>query len=331
MPPPGVVLELDDEIPWRARTEREKSRGEQVHFASAVEIFSWNPPKLKWMVAKLIPEKILCMIGGFAKTGKTTFTCQLILDCARGTPFLDLRTMKSRIAYFAVEETARTVCDRLKKMGLRGDEPLFTHCFPLTIDEKVIGEIITKCRREAIDAIIIDTMGSALDLEDENKSAEMTRKMRLLLKLRDAGFTVIVIHHTGKSNNNDPLQSLRGSSAIAALIDQVLMLSSGTGSQRKLKVRGRYDSDCISEMLLDFQNGRYVRLESQAKNKEKDRATVILDFLKSHENQSAKQVIEGTKLPRDSVREILQRLVAEKKVSEARSGKKGGGKVYNVL
>jgi len=219
----------------------------------------------------------------------------------------------------------------LKKMGLMGNEPLFTHCFPLILNGNVITEIITKCARKSIDAIIIDTMGSALDLEDENKSAEMTRKMRLLLKLRDAGFTVIVVHHTGKSNNNDPLQSLRGSSAIAALVDQVLMLSPGKGNQRKLKVRGRYDSECIDEILLDFQNGRYIRLESQAKNKEKDRATVILDFLKSHENQSAKQVIEGTRLPKDSVREILKQLVDENKVSDASSGKQGGGKVYNTL
>ena len=155
--------------------------------------------------------------------------------------------------------------------------------------------------------------------------------MRLLLKLRDAGFTVVVVHHTGKGDNKGILQGLRGSSAIGALIDQLLMLSPGTGNQRKLTVRGRYNSECINEMRLDFQNGRYVRLESQAKNKEKDRATVILDFLKSHENQSAKQVIEGTRLPKDSVREILKQLADENKVSEARSGKKGGGKVYIAL
>ena len=224
--------------PWEARAELEEIRKEKVHFVSAADFCNWKLPPWKWLVEKLIPEKILCMIGGFAKDGKTTLVSQLIMDCLRGAHFLGLKTTKSRIAYFAVEETARTVCDRLKKMGLRGNEPLLTHCFPLTIDEKVIGEIITKCTREAIDTIIIDTMGSALDLVDENQSAEMSRKMRLLLQLRDAGFTVIAIHHTGKTTNNDPLKSLRGSSSISATIDQLLLLSPGKGNQRKLMVRG---------------------------------------------------------------------------------------------
>ena len=67
--------------------------------------------------------------------------------------------------------------------------------------------------------IIFDTMRAAHDL-DENDSKDMAQIMGRLKEIRNAGFTVLVIHHAGKGND----RASKGSTAITDLADHVLSL-----------------------------------------------------------------------------------------------------------
>ena len=67
--------------------------------------------------------------------------------------------------------------------------------------------------------LIFDTLRAAQS-KDENDSKEMQLIMSRLKELRDAGFTILLLHHTPKSNE----RTYKGSTAILDLADHVLSL-----------------------------------------------------------------------------------------------------------
>jgi hypothetical protein len=79
--------------------------------------------------------------------------------------------------------------------------------------------------------LIFDTL-RASQMLDENSSRDMAMVMCRLKELRDMGFTVILIHHTPKSDE----RTYKGSTAIQDLCDHVLSLDRvrGVGSDQEI-------------------------------------------------------------------------------------------------
>lgn len=333
MPGPGVVCIYDENSPWEARFKRERLQGKKLHILNAADLLNWNPTPRKWNLKNLIPLPSLVMLAAYAKVGKSTFVNLLIISILQGKRFLGFQTRKSPVLLLAVEENERDVCDRLKKFGLKPEDHLSVHSGFCKNDPQTLKELKALIKEKGIEIIFIDTLSMFWKVENENDNAEITGELGPLLALRDElRCSVVLIHHDNKAQN-EGLRNMRGGSALAGIIDQGLMLKPGKNkNQRILKIEGRFNDYCQSELTIELRNNEYVVVESKAKErKAEDQKAAIFEFLKLNKDQTVKQMVEGKLGSDGKIRKILMELVDEKKVSESPRKKKGGGNAYNIL
>jgi len=175
--------------------------------------------KVEWYVEGLIPKDSLVLLSGRGGIGKTWLCLQLANAVAKGKPFMGITTTKTNVVYIDYENALPVLVERIRILS--ADPVNFWH---------TTNEVASPPRLDSSDyeifkqlpkgILVVDTL-RASHLKDENESKDMAVIMNRLKEIRDAGFTVIVLHHTSKANN----KAAKGSTAIADLADQTLALS----------------------------------------------------------------------------------------------------------
>jgi hypothetical protein len=171
----------------------------------------WPVPKSLWGV---IAENSLNMIYAKPGSGKSFIATKIVHTICSGSPFLKWKGRGNMKAYHAEGEMDRGVLARRytkidagakEKLINPGDIHVFTYA---DRDEKVLPNIADPKMQERYEAsfqdrrlILIDNLVTASDrignLDDDCKIWGSIQKW--LVKLRDRGFTIILIHHAGKS------------------------------------------------------------------------------------------------------------------------------------
>ncbi len=228
------------------------------------EYMALDIPDIEWLWEGVIPRGTLVMMAGDAKIGKSTSLRHLVRALCTAslgglgggdtrTEFLGRELRSFRIAWFSVEEAPPLFRAKLAELEIQDGPLLLQHpgSRPLSLADL---PLITRLVREhELEAIVIDPFGDFVCLEDENDAAEAGAALRPLRALtRATGCTVIVVHHTNKGR--DGLNSVRGSTAIAAGVDIVLLFDAPEGEDspvRRIRVKGRYGKHEILATLID--------------------------------------------------------------------------------
>lgn len=167
------------------------------------------------IVEDLIAEGETIGIVGKPKAGKSRVVQQMALDLTRGASFLGHHVPKPRtVLILDLENRAARVRARFQKMsdGSNGDERLFIFA-PETLADlritlansagvKALCELVAEV---GPDVLIIDTWRLLLG-GDENKTEVVVRGLRALSSLRKRlpTLAIIIVHHTGKTQGQDP-------------------------------------------------------------------------------------------------------------------------------
>lgn len=198
-----------------------------------------------WAVEKLLPEGCVGIFGSQPKAGKSTLARCLAVSVASGRLFLgELDVIRGEVIYLALEENRRTVVRQFKTVAMRGfgmSEAearetlsrigLVCGPTPKKFEEKMAALI---ARHRPV-LVIVDTMIRLLKLQDSNAYSETSTGLEPLLHLaHDRNVTVLLLHHTKKSDQGD----LLGSTGIAASADVVITLGKKEGT-RTLQAEGR--------------------------------------------------------------------------------------------
>ncbi len=182
--------------------------------------------------------------------GKSTFLLNLCLSLAAGEiciPLAPDSVKPRRILFIDCESPAPMLKSDLKQMlrQIRNAE-LASQNFIVVVDGMIRGEPLCLSRREHFeqvirwakmyqaDVIVIDTVASAFEVQDENSNAEVTRRVMNPLKrlAREANCGVIFTHHIGKSGETQSGEGAykgRGASAFGALSRTVFTLEKDAG------------------------------------------------------------------------------------------------------
>ena len=186
--------------------------------------------KQEWVVDKLIPKQSVTVLHGKGGVGKTWLMLQMGSCVADQTPFVGaLPCLKMPSYYVDFENSIATLHSRANVLGkstLKIWHSSHSTYPPPRLDSKEWGQY----KKLPPGLLIFDTL-RASQLLDENSSRAMAFIMGRLKELRDRGFTIVLIHHSPKGND----QTFKGSTSISDLCDCALSLDRVNGGGQEIE------------------------------------------------------------------------------------------------
>lgn len=219
-----------------------------IEKVSLKTVLKSSPPEVTWVWEPYIPDGSLCLLSAYMKVGKSTLAYAMATAVASGQPFLGYRTRQCPVLMLAVEEHIREVAHRFESFGAHADsqasDNIFIHNTRLDPTVIVYRDLMDAVKELGAGLIVVDTLASWWNVEDENDNAMVKRAVMPLLQVaRDTGAAVLLIHHTGKADQGGG-RAIRGASSLFALVDQALILKQSGGDdspRRVLEARGRFE------------------------------------------------------------------------------------------
>jgi AAA domain/Domain of unknown function (DUF3854) len=193
----------------------------------------------------VLPKQGLAVLGGPPKVGKSSAALNLVLRRTFGADWLGFATATGRSLILQAEISERELQSRVRLMlqdlgeTLPDERRIFfaTHR-GLRLDRHDGLQLCRRLVQEARpDLLIIDPMARFYS-GDQNSAREVGRLIGALDDLIQAyGVAVLLIHHVAKPSKDEPREGglrLRGSSALFAAVDSVLLLDKAEGGGFRL-------------------------------------------------------------------------------------------------
>lgn len=268
------------------------------------------PEPVEWVFEDYLPLGALILIAGKPKEGKTTLVYELLVNVAKGSPFLGRHTRKSHVLLLAVEEHQRDVRTRLYALGAAELDGLFVHTGSLSQSPALLAQLLSFVREHEVKLIVIDTLAAFWQIENENDASEMTKVVKPLLSLaRESGACVLLIHHARKSEGSYG-DEIRGSGALFGLVDVALILKRHeVQTQRILAAQSRY-ADTPSELVIELRENGYVALGDPSSVSKAARREKLIAAL-SDQFEEAESILKRAGLNRTQGYGLLSLLMKE--------------------
>ena len=201
----------------------------------------------EWLVDGVVVAGSATLLSGREKSGKGWLCIDLACSIALGEPWLGRAVLEGPVIYLALEESARTLRDRIRiRIGNRVDAPLHIvrldgsteETFSLENPESISALIALIDEIRPV-AVILDTLRESHSGR-EDSSDDMAPRLRPLRQIaHQLDVTLIVTHHQSKMAG-----ASRGSTAIRASFDDEISFTRNDDQQEKdirgmLKFEGR--------------------------------------------------------------------------------------------
>lgn len=209
--------------------------------------FSFNPPLLaEWaadvesdkspsfIISGILPTDNLVLLSGLPKESHKTWFAMLtalvassgknvgVLECETRTPVLYIYQEGARLATL---NRFRAICTANGLGELESLEGFwFHHRSNFLLEKKEdVADVCNFVKEKGIGVVYIDTLAKSIS-GDENSAKEIGFIIRATSEIREAGATVVLVHHlrkgsptltAGTSGYPDPDKDLRGSGALA--------------------------------------------------------------------------------------------------------------------
>ena len=247
-PPP----EYDDHMPPDPGGAADKPERRTRWAAADLLTAEFSDPV--WIVPDLIPAG-LTILAGRPKLGKSWLALQTAVAVATGGVVLNRKVERRKVLYVALEDGARRLQDRLRKLHMPSDAALTLHTdAPKLLDGGLIwltGEI----EREHYELVVIDTLARFSPqrrIEDEAATAGQLGLLQRYLLNADIG-GVIVDHHrkAGAAGAGDVIDDIMGLTTKSGVLDAAIGIYRQRGQKdATLKAVGRDQAD--AELIINF-------------------------------------------------------------------------------
>ncbi len=186
-------------------------------------LLKWNDilnldVRTEYILEKLLPMCSIILLFGRGGIGKTSLLMQIAWAIAKGLLFGNLQTRQTPVYYIDFENPLAVLKERVEKIGRA--ENLFVWHISNQIQPPKLDSSGWELYKQLPPGLLIFDTFRAAHLSDENDSKPMSMIMGRLKELREMGFTIVLLHHTPRSNEN----TFKGSGAILDLCDHVLGL-----------------------------------------------------------------------------------------------------------
>lgn len=258
------------------------------------------------------------ILAGKPKVNKTWLAQEISLAVATGgMACSEWQSLQGDVLFFALEDNKRRLQRRLSMLRPRGDWPdclTFQTAAPRMFDgfDEVVKKWADGCRAPRL--VVIDTYNYIRPMRPGDRvsyQADYADSAAISALADDLGVSILAIHHMRKMESEDPLDSISGSTGIAAGFDTVLALSRSSEGNLKLEGRGR---DILPvEIALDFNidNARWTVEGDPAVARASDERKAILHHLEQEGEAGPKEISEHIDVAYDVVRQLLPKMVRD--------------------
>lgn len=216
----------------------------KVVVQSAGKVARWRSKAGTRYAAGYVEAGAVTIIGAAPKTGKTWLALGLVRAMQDSAPFCGVPTAPGRVLYLT-EETEAVFAPKLRRFGLERAD-LHTIHWPAVWTETttwpaLAREIERQARKRKVKLIVVDTLDKWVPGAEATDTAAAAG-IAPMKRWAAAGLAVLIVHHNRKSGGTHGA-GLRGSSALAGAVDELLDLQRDPFSEdvRVLGATGRLE------------------------------------------------------------------------------------------
>ena len=290
-----------------------------------------------WIVDQILPLGGVGLIAGQPGIGKTWLSLDLAYAVAAGEKWIqNFPCRKAKVLVILGEEDSNSLVERLDLIydgrGFTYDQgdtlPVeFLVQQPVRIldDESLLDSQLEETVRDFQPGLVIIDPMRRVHGTDENDSGAMSAlfaAFRQLAAIPESTCAILVVHHLRKRSEFDEgLDRLRGSSDIAASVDSVLEVS---GDFDTLKIRhakskrGPAQESFLvrSEVDEDGARLRFVNPEEKAEEEREEARAAILDVIRGAGMEGANrsrlaEILKPRGVGKERIKKITEELVEE--------------------
>jgi len=281
----------------RASADREWARANKIHpqpewqtrifTASDLQRETFAP--IKHIVPGIVTEG-LNMLAGRPKFGKSWLALEIAIATAIGGTCLGgIEVEKGDVLYAACEDSKRRLQSRMTRL-LGATELKWPENLTLTtgwrrLDQGGVSDLaewLKSAKNPRL--IILDTLASVKPIRAINGYQEEYAALESLHRLaNDTGVAILILHHEGKSEAEDPLDTISGTLGLAGCVDTPVIVA-GTPQGKTLYVRGRDVEE--AEHAITF-------------NKETCRWSITGEAVEVHRSETRNKILAVLKTARE--------------------------------
>ena len=275
-----------------------------------------------WLVEPVLPDGSVVLLAGkydSLKTWTAFHVAKQVLETTdKPVVYLDYDMMPIAV-----------VRERLRATGLDqyvGGRLRF-HSGPdmtaLTATERW-GEVVEALLALPPGLLVIDSLKAWLLNVKLNSDSDVLPYLQGLLRLRSAGWTVLVIHHVPKTGDGD----FKNTGSIGDAVD-VIWRGRREGAILKLEARKRR-IDVPNAIGLDMTDPAHPTLLDADVAERRAREARIKAFLRENPDSTGQEIAEGTGIPIGTLNRLLPDMVRRGELHVKGSGKRGDPLRYSL-
>jgi len=233
------------------------------HTIDGNSLMSQEYEPLQFSIEKILPHGIF-VFAGSPKVGKSWLTLDMCHAISTGGMLWDFSTTQGDVLYLALEDKFSRLQNRLKQM--QADDFDISRLHLTTASFGIQNGLLEQVHNfianyPKTNFIAIDTLEKirdggrdkdiySCDYNDMNKLREITDKHNI---------TLLLVHHTRKMYDPDPLNTISGSTGLIGAVDGafVLIKDNRTGNNAKLTISNRDTENFCFELRFESETCRW--------------------------------------------------------------------------
>ena len=254
---------------------------------------------LGYSIDKILPHGIF-ILAGSPKIGKSWLVLDICLSISSGNSFWNFPTEQRDVLYIALEDGYRRLQDRIMQLsdGHHDNTRLHLATKSLGISENGLAQQIDSFMLDHPNTtlIVIDTLKNIRDtVQDKNLYSSDYEDMKMLRKITDKHkVTLLLVHHTRKMLDPDPLNTISGSTGLAGAVDGLWILekTKRTGDKGKLTISNRDTKGYTFDIQLNDETLHWDFIGNSIDEDDKETQFCILldNFLQDDWTGTAKEL-----------------------------------------